>query len=67
MQARLMQAILFASSYQCKIDLCKALQEQGTITFYLMILSQVFTLQALFDFIYQSYFLIYDSFGLVME
>ena len=62
-----MQAILFASFYQCKIDWCKALQEQGIITFYFMILSQVFTLQALLDFIYQSYFLIYDSLGLAME
>ena len=62
-----MQAILFASYYQCKIDLCKALQEQGTITFYFMVLSQVFTLQAFLYFIYQSYFLIYDSLGLVME
>ena len=64
MQARLMQTILVASYILAN---CKALQEKGTITFYFMNLSQVFTLQALLDFIYQSYFLIYDSLGLVIE
>ena len=38
-----------------------------SITFCLMILSQVFTLQALLEFNYQSYFLIYYSLGLDIE
>ncbi len=36
-------------------------------TLCLMVLSQVFTLQALLILIYQSLFLIHDSLGLVME
>jgi hypothetical protein len=44
---------------------CKALQEQGTTTFYFMIMTLFpsFTLQALFTFVLSKYFLIYDSLG----
>ena len=59
LQARLMQADKLANHHGAKLY-----QSKASLHFTSWTYPKVFTLQALLDFIYQSYFLIYDSLGL---